>query len=587
MKKLVYLIPIIALASCVGTQEVYDDVYTRVEVEEPANPENEDLGYADYIKNSEGEYEVEVDSSAVNNGGVQNGAYYTNNGDINVHNYGSGAYADPYWGGGTYNNYNFYGGSYGFNRAWPYRYNRWGWSIRYNPVPYWGIGDPFWGWGGNPYWGWAGNSYWGWGGNPYWGWGGNPYGGWGGNPYWGFGGNPYWGCGNSFWGNPYNSPGAWSGGGFADNGGATSNVIYGHRGAVQTNSSNSTAYEHTVKSQVNTGGGAATQPFDLYDNDQATVTTGLQLNINDKPAKNGGLIDNGSGTAGDINTSIKDKANHNNLITNEGVASSNGQNNQINHGNGVDQRNDSNNGDIIGLGNTANNGTTDQRGGNNQTVVGGSDQSWDKPDAGRTVRPADGNNVTTQVEKAPVNNNGAVVSNDNARRTTTATTTTTTTSGRAENPFTPGAVTRRNNNNAVTNNGNTYTNNNRRNTSNGGYTTPNRGTTNSGSTSGTTTRRTTNSNSGSGTYNSGNRRTTSGGSGTYNSGNRRSSGSSGARSSGSSRTRSSGSSGSSRRSSGSSGSSYNSGGSSSSGSGARSSGSSGGSRSSGGSSRRR
>ena len=191
MKYLVYLLSLVVLASCAGTQDVvYDDVYTRVQVEEPnSNPANDDLGYADYIRNSESQYQVEVDSSAFNNQNL-NGGYYTNNGDINVYNYGSGNNMNPN-GGGTFVTNNYYspypmtGWSNGWNNPWGYRphchFNNWGWNA--------GL---YWGWGANPYWG----NPWGWGGNPYWG---NSWG-WGGNPYWG---NSYWGWNDPYWGHVY------------------------------------------------------------------------------------------------------------------------------------------------------------------------------------------------------------------------------------------------------------------------------------------------------------------------------------------------------------------------------------------------
>ena len=118
MKKIKYLIPVFVLTACVSNKEVYDDVYTKVE--KPA-PEiiNEDLGYADYIKNSESEYNVEIDSSARNNNGLYD-SYYTNTGDINVYNY------DPQLGGGFnpyYNNDMFYWNTWNnwnYGNTWVY-----------------------------------------------------------------------------------------------------------------------------------------------------------------------------------------------------------------------------------------------------------------------------------------------------------------------------------------------------------------------------------------------------------------------------------------------------------------------------------
>ena len=267
MKKLKYLIPLFVLASCASSVEVYDDVYTKVKTV-GAYPVNEDLGYADYIKGSESNYVVEIDSS--DHGANQMGeGYYTNSGDIIVNNYSS-----P--------------NSNGFGPSNNFYYNSWGPNY-YNPYGNWG---GYYG-GLNNYYGWNNGFYGGWGNNC---WNNGFYGGWG-NNYWnnGFYGNPYWGY-NNYW-NGYNN-GYWNGynngfnnGWYSNNwsndgngsgaGFGGSNHIYGHRGSVSSNSPNTTAYDHTVKAPVQ-GGGATSgsgiiKPFEVYSNETADVTAGLGI----------------------------------------------------------------------------------------------------------------------------------------------------------------------------------------------------------------------------------------------------------------------------------------------------------------------
>jgi len=273
MKKLKYLIPLFVLASCATSVEVYDDVYTKVKTVE-ADPINEDLGYADYIKGSESEYFVQIDST--DQGANQMGeGYYTNSGDIIVNNYSS---PNPN----------------GFGPSSNFYYNNWGPNYFNNPYGNWG----------GYYGGW--NNYNGW--NNYYGWNNGFYAGWG-NNYWnnGFYGNPYWGCNNGYYGNPYwgnnnywngYNNGYWNGynngfnNGWNNNswsnngsgigaGSGGSNHIYGHRGSVSSNSPNTTAYDHTVKASVQgggaTSGSAIVKPFEVYSNEIADVTAGLGI----------------------------------------------------------------------------------------------------------------------------------------------------------------------------------------------------------------------------------------------------------------------------------------------------------------------
>ena len=65
MKKSIYLIASLTfLASCSGMKEVYDDTYEPASAPESTIIENDDLGYQDYIKNQEAEYDVIVDSTS-------------------------------------------------------------------------------------------------------------------------------------------------------------------------------------------------------------------------------------------------------------------------------------------------------------------------------------------------------------------------------------------------------------------------------------------------------------------------------------------------------------------------------------------
>ncbi|MCC7452727.1 MAG: hypothetical protein IT222_01065, partial [Crocinitomix sp.] len=168
MKTLKYLLPVVFFASCVSNKEVYDDVYTAVVVEKPVEA-NEDLGYADYIKNNKEAYNVEVDSSGIY-WGNQNKRSATNGSNVYITNYNvGGGYYDPYFG-------------YGWNRPGIY-YNNWGWT-NYSFYNYHN-------WYTNPY---FYNNYYGYG-YGYWSdWAYNPWNGY--NGYWGY---SNWGCGY----NPY------------------------------------------------------------------------------------------------------------------------------------------------------------------------------------------------------------------------------------------------------------------------------------------------------------------------------------------------------------------------------------------------
>ncbi|WP_066759920.1 hypothetical protein [Crocinitomix algicola] len=266
MKNLKYLIPLIVLTSCIGTKEVYDDVYSKVEVVQPEVKANEDLGYADYVKNSESKYQVEVDSSAFqsNNASYMNGynSYNTNSGDINIYNNSNdyGRYNNgpaPWSDYSVYYTNNYY---WGFNN---YSYSPWGWRYR----PYrncigfgYGYGN-FYGYNGgwhSPYYGWN---------IPYYG----PYGHGFYDPYFMGYGHPYYGYGygygyfgNGYYSNPY---GGGDGGHVVA---SNNNHHYGHRRSATSTSSNTSTYEHTVMSQVDQPKGSS-KPFDAYSSAKATV----------------------------------------------------------------------------------------------------------------------------------------------------------------------------------------------------------------------------------------------------------------------------------------------------------------------------
>ena len=203
MKTLKYLLPVVFFASCVSNKEVYDDVYTKVVVEKPVEA-NEDLGYADYIKNNKEVYNVEVDSSGIF-WGNQNSGLANNSRDVYITNNNLGrGYYDPYF------------GQFG-NRPAVIYYNSWGWSNR----NYYG----FYPWYTNPY---FYNNYYGFGTGGYWSdWAYDPWNGY--NGYWG---NSNWGCGynpyyNGWYNDPYcNCNGGWNNNNWNNNSWSNNNCNY-------------------------------------------------------------------------------------------------------------------------------------------------------------------------------------------------------------------------------------------------------------------------------------------------------------------------------------------------------------------------
>ncbi|MBL7899192.1 MAG: hypothetical protein JNJ99_11715 [Crocinitomicaceae bacterium] len=218
------------LLSCQSVKEVYDDVYDAAE--KPDLIENAD-GYADYIKDSKGEYKTVTTTTPVF------GGYYNNNDQASglannqdcdccdrIHFRNFNHYRFMYSNGypayfGQYNY--FYPTSYGCNCCDEYSYYGSLYSAYgfYNSMGYW-------------------QSYYPWGYSP---WGYDPYGyysyayGW--NNY-GWNNN----TNNNWWNNNNNNNN--------NNGSGTTNTSsanhhYGHRGTVYSGSSNTSVYEHTVK----------------------------------------------------------------------------------------------------------------------------------------------------------------------------------------------------------------------------------------------------------------------------------------------------------------------------------------------------
>lgn len=319
MKKSIYLIaPLTFLVSCAGTSEIYDDAYNAAKAPALINVDEEG-GYADYIKNQEDLYPMQVDSTKSRAMGG-NPSYYGNGEQMNEH---AGHNHSNYQPGGLYTGYgnqycppsqnNYYisynnacGAPYGW-AACPYscmtyfqrgncwhtnRNDMWGNNVwnnyhpgiygqypgivygtndPYAPNGWYGVGgyDPFavgycpnnFGWGGYYGYGYYGNY------NPYYanngyygGWG-SPYDPWG--NYYGYGGYGWggpgfgWGATGNNWGNNNNN--WWTNN---DNNNSNSgNHHYGPRGGTNTGSysQNNTNYEHTVK-----GHEGVTTPFPVY-----------------------------------------------------------------------------------------------------------------------------------------------------------------------------------------------------------------------------------------------------------------------------------------------------------------------------------
>ncbi|MBK9192236.1 MAG: hypothetical protein IPM77_12390 [Crocinitomicaceae bacterium] len=211
------------LVSCQSVKEVYDDVYDAAE--KPVIIENAE-GYADYIKDSEGDYKTVTTKTPVF------GGYYNNTQTSNIiteedcdccermryrnFNHYRFIYSNGY--PSYFGQYNyFYPHSFGCNWCDEYSYYGSLYSAYgfYNSMGYWQSYSP-WGyspWGYDPY---GYNSYaYGW----------NNYG-WNNN------------TNNNWWNNN-------SGTGTTNT--TSGNHHYGHRGTVFSGSSNTSGYEHTIK----------------------------------------------------------------------------------------------------------------------------------------------------------------------------------------------------------------------------------------------------------------------------------------------------------------------------------------------------
>ncbi|MBI3134926.1 MAG: hypothetical protein HYZ14_09665 [Bacteroidetes bacterium] len=258
MKKFVYLFLSAAVVySCQTAKVVYDDAYDAATV---PPVEDESAGYTDYIKDNENDHKVVVEDKKQ----VVLGGYYPDNQNSSLS--GSTGNTDcncrchDTWSGfgnhacvnntSSYTNFQGYCGS-GFNsgfindrcncccnccRDWrnfdPYFSFRYGSpGILYGYYDYWGTWHSYYPWGYDPY---GYSAYYG----NYYGW----Y-----SPGYTYGwNNGYWY--NGVW---YNNGINTGNGGSNVNGGSNAvssgNHYYGHRGAVSTESSNTTSYAHTVK----------------------------------------------------------------------------------------------------------------------------------------------------------------------------------------------------------------------------------------------------------------------------------------------------------------------------------------------------
>ncbi|MBD3635788.1 MAG: hypothetical protein HUJ25_00485 [Crocinitomicaceae bacterium] len=329
MKKSILLIaPLTFLISCTGSSEIFDDAYNDAKAPEVVKV-NEEEGYADYIKNEEHKYPVEVEDTEKKSMDGINPSYYGNNDyyDPYGHNHqephGFGGNNSGYYNG--YNQYyspnsnglycnNMYGTGYGsWNNnngygswnSWavcPYSCMTWyntGNCWHLNRYDYYGGGayaynnnfyNGSYGPGGSYYYGYYNPN------NPY-GWG-STYGSYYGNGYYcgnGYYNNYYYGnswgspYGYNGWGMPYGYP-YWGnsfnyGGGSGWNGNNNEDIVsngnhhYGHRGGSNSGSysQNNTTYTHTVK------GPAESTPFPSYTAHQENVLANEGGNDISKP----------------------------------------------------------------------------------------------------------------------------------------------------------------------------------------------------------------------------------------------------------------------------------------------------------------
>jgi hypothetical protein len=279
--------------SCSQTSEIFDDAYDEAKAPPKVNLDDQ-AGYADYIKNQEDIYDVEVDTNRYENKTLGGNPSYYGPG-TNQYSYNNGANNRPYdyygispnagFNNGNNGNfgcqygcmsYNTYGTCWHMNNGGNCNSN-WGYNgsvacgtnHTHNPynTNYYGNNNC----GNNGYYGNSGygNNYYGNGyGNTY----GNGYGNYYGNNYYG---SNYYGGYNNYNGGLFGS--SW---GFNNNSnivanGGDSNVgtnhHNGHRGGTSYggNSGNTTVYEHTVKTVELT----SSTPFPAYSSNQTVTTT--------------------------------------------------------------------------------------------------------------------------------------------------------------------------------------------------------------------------------------------------------------------------------------------------------------------------
>jgi hypothetical protein len=324
MKKSILLIaPLAFIWSCTQSSEIFDDAYNGTEPKPVIQTDGE--GYADYIKQEEGNYTVIVDSGNTYRSGLQPSFYnnstdnrYSANQNPNVFYRGERQAQNSQLGWNSGCDRGFAPGmGWGYSGFYPMGYHygdAWGGHFGYaTPSGYWNTfyGNPMWSnqWGYASYFGNGFGYYNSWNGfyDPYFGYYGNGWNNWNGwNGYgWGYGGNPYWGYGGwntpgfNNWNNNNNNNTNWG-----ESSGGGSNHYYGHRGGTNTGSysQNTTNYEHTVKAQDLE---VASTPFPLYSSmDKNEMATNIFESKPVKPANVSSNTFNGSNAVPNGNGSI-------------------------------------------------------------------------------------------------------------------------------------------------------------------------------------------------------------------------------------------------------------------------------------------
>jgi hypothetical protein len=112
MKKSIFLIAFLAfLMSCSQTSEIFDDAYDEAKAPPKVNLDDQ-AGYADYIKNQEDIYDVEVDTNRYENKTLGGNPSYYGPG-TNQYSYNNGANNRPYDYYGISPNAGFNNGNFG------------------------------------------------------------------------------------------------------------------------------------------------------------------------------------------------------------------------------------------------------------------------------------------------------------------------------------------------------------------------------------------------------------------------------------------------------------------------------------------